>query len=57
METEKKLESENDHGKVMEREQLAKSHRILWSVMEFYQFCPRIVLILYSLGHHQEIKQ
>ena len=26
----------------MEPEQLAKSHEIVWSVMEFYQFCPWI---------------
>ena len=28
--------NENGHGKVMEQEQLAKSHGILCSVMEFY---------------------
>ena len=27
-------------GKVMRHEKLAKSHGILSSVMEFYQFCP-----------------
>ena len=35
-----KAGNEYDHGKVMEHEKLAKSHRILLSVMEFYQFCP-----------------
>ena len=29
--------------KVMEHEKLAKSHGILWSVMEFYQFCISFV--------------
>ena len=38
------LENENGHGKVMEREKLAKSHGIL-SVMEFYQFCPKMYQI------------
>ena len=34
-------------GKVMEHAKLAKSHDILISVMEFYQFCPGIVPNLY----------
>ena len=37
------LENENVHGKVMEHEKLAKSHTILLSVMEFYQFWPQNV--------------
>ena len=35
------------HGKIMEHEKLAQSHGNLWSVMEFWQFCPRIVPNLY----------
>ena len=30
------LENENGHGKVMEHAKLAKSHRMLSSVIEFY---------------------
>ena len=33
------LLNKNGHGKVMEHEKLAKSHGVLLSVMEFYQFC------------------
>ena len=46
------LENENGHGKVMKHEKLDKRHGILWSVMEFYQFCPWIVPNLYLFGHH-----
>ena len=42
---------------VREHEKLAKSHGILCSVMEIYQFCPQIVPNVYFFGHHQEIKQ
>ena len=41
----------------MERKQLAKSHGILCSVMEFCQFCSHIVPNLYLFGHHKELKQ
>ena len=34
------IENENGHGKDMEHENLAKSHGTLWSVTEFYQYCP-----------------
>ena len=37
------LENENGHGKVTEHEKLTKSHGILFSVMEFFQFCPKIL--------------
>ena len=47
------LENENGNGKVMEHTKLAKSHGILLSVMEFYQFIPLIVPIFL---HCQEIK-
>ena len=36
----RRLENENGHRKVRKRGKLAKNHRILFSVMEFYQFCP-----------------
>ena len=50
------LENEGGHGKVMEHgKKLAKSHGILWSVMEFYQFLFQILLNLYVLCHHLEI--
>ena len=47
-----KSENENGHGKVMEHAKLAKSHGILLSVMEFYQFRPRILSNLYVFCHH-----
>ena len=34
-----------NHGKVMEHEKLAKSHRMLLSVMEYYQFSPELYRI------------
>ena len=36
----------------MDHEKLAKSHGILLSVMEFYQFCPQNVPNLYVFCHH-----
>ena len=29
----------------------------MWSVMEFYQFCPQILLNLYFYGQHYETEQ
>ena len=50
------LENENDHRKVMEKswnmKNWPKVMEFLGSVMEFYQFFPRIVLNLYFFGHH-----
>ena len=37
------LENENGHGKFMEHEKLDKSHGILLSFMDFYQFPPQIL--------------
>ena len=37
------MENENCQGKDMEHAKLAKSHGVMFSVMEFSQFCPRIV--------------
>ena len=48
----KNLETENGYGKVMEHGKLPKSHGILLSVMEFYQFCLRIVPNVYVVCHH-----
>ena len=42
-----RLENENGQGKVMEHAKLAKSHGILLSVMEFYQFCSQIARKMY----------
>ena len=36
------LENQNGHGKVMEHENMAKSHGILWSVMEYTHFVLEI---------------
>ena len=37
--------------KSLEHEKLAKSHGILLSVMEFYQFCPPTVLFFSGNSH------
>ena len=43
MENLKILKNKNGRGKVMDYGKLAKSHSILYSVIEYFQFCPYIL--------------